>query len=127
MAEPNENHVSALASSSDGGLGSENVVVSIASSSSSSCQLTQKRAVAGSTTMRPSAGNEADGAMYTVPRRARIGRIVGIRRSALLIHATQRAPDARLKDDRWHGGCGERPRCATRATRSRRPATKPAS
>jgi hypothetical protein len=35
--------------------------------------------------------------------------------------------DALLRDDRWRGGCGEHPRCAIRATRSRRPVTKPAS
>ena len=32
-----------------------------------------------------------------------------------------------VRDDRSHGGCGARPRCGTRATRSRRPVTTPAS
>ena len=32
-----------------------------------------------------------------------------------------------LRDDRWHGACGERPPYATHATRSPRPATRAAS
>jgi hypothetical protein len=87
MAKANENHISALASPCNSGLGSEDVVVLDHVVEVVACQLTQKRAVAGST-MRPSAGNEADGAMYALPRRACIGRIVVTPCSALRVCAT---------------------------------------